>query len=119
MRAMLVEAHQKSSEAYDKALMTLAGGALAVSITFIHDVAPQPKHKGWIATSWGLFSASLLAVVLSFIASQHSILRQIYQLDKRDVFRWNLAGKSTSLLNYIAGGTFIAGVACLVRFADR
>lgn len=58
-RQLLVEAHRKASEAYDKAVMSLAGGALAISITFVHEVAPKPSHKHWLAVSWGLLALSL------------------------------------------------------------
>jgi hypothetical protein len=40
-RQWLVEAYQKSSDAYDKAVMTLAAGALGISLAFVHQVAPQ------------------------------------------------------------------------------
>jgi hypothetical protein len=116
-REVLVEAHRRSSEAYDKAVMTLSGGALAISLTFIHDVAPQPKHKGWIAWSWGLLALSLLLILVSFVASQYAIGRQIREVDRLRVLQWNLAGRMTAGLNFASGLAFIAGVTCMVRFA--
>jgi hypothetical protein len=116
-RQTLVEAHQKSSEAYDKAIMTLAGGALAISITFVHNVAPHPKEKGWLAWSWGLLAVSLLLIFASFLASQQAILREIAKRDKRPVSRWDMWGGATTAINLLSGAAFIAGVACLVRFA--
>jgi hypothetical protein len=116
-RQTLVEAHQKSSEAYDKAVMTLAGGALAISITFVHNVGPHPKDKGWLAWSWGLLGLSLLLIFASFLASQQTILREIKKRDGKPVWSWDMPGWATSLLNLFSGGAFIGGVACLVQFA--
>jgi hypothetical protein len=116
-RQSLVEAHQKSSDAYDKAIMTLAGGGLAISITFVHEVAPHPVHKGWLAWSWGLLALSLGLIFLSFLASQYAISRRIKEWDKHPVWGWNVPGWMTATLNLLSGGAFIAGVVCLVRFA--
>jgi hypothetical protein len=116
-RQSLVAAHQKSSEAYDKAVMTLAGGALAISLTFVHQVAPQPTHKPWLAVSWALLALSLLLIFGSFLASQQALLRQIKQHDKKPVSRWDVPGWMTTILNVASGAAFVVGVACLVRFA--
>ena len=116
-RAVLVDAHRRSSEAYDKAVMTLSGGALAISLTFIHDVAPHPTHKGLLAWSWGLLALSLLLILVSFVASQYAILRRIKEEDGLPVSRWNLPSGATVALNFASGAAFIAGVACMVRFA--
>jgi hypothetical protein len=117
-RQALVEAHQKSSEAYDKAVMTLAGGALGISLAFVHQVAPNPTHKGWLAWSWGLLALSLLLIFASFLASQWAILRQIKERDGQEVWpRWDVPGWMTTTLNLTSGAAFIMGVACLVRFA--
>lgn len=113
--------------------MTLAAGALGVSITFIHEIAPDPTHHRWLAVSWTLLAASLLLVFVSYLASQRVLQEEIATCDDairralakergepelapRDVKR-DLAGPLTSWLNYLAAGTFIVGVALLVRFA--
>jgi hypothetical protein len=116
-RATLVAAHQKSSEAYDKAVMTLAGGALGISVTFVHDIAPNPKHTGWLSWSWVFFAISLALIFVSFLASQYAIGRRIKEWDDKKVFPWNLWGMATRFLNLLSGAAFIAGVICLVRFA--
>jgi heme exporter protein D len=116
-REMLVAAHQKSSESYDKALMTLAGGALALSITFLHDIAPKPVHKGWLAWSWALLALSLLLTVASFLLSQKAILREIAKRDAHDASPANRWTRGTTTLNVLSGLLFILGVSCLVRFA--
>jgi hypothetical protein len=131
-RDWLVSAHHTASQDFDKAVMTLAGGALGLSITFIHEIAPHPKHHGWLATAWICLAVSLLLVFLSYLASQHVLVNEIGRCDdliakaraaergdrppstrpeKRDI-----AGPLTEMLNYMAAATFVAGVVLLVRF---
>lgn len=113
-RQWLVETYASMSQAFDKAIMTLAGGALGISITFVHDLAPKPTHETWLATSWGCFAAALLVILASFIASQRAILRMIGSLDRDEE---PARGQLTTVLNAVSAGALILGVICLVRFA--
>jgi hypothetical protein len=70
----LVKARETASRDYDKALLTFAGGALGISIAFIHNVAPHPKHTAWLGAAWGLFALSLVFVVVSLLTSQYELL---------------------------------------------
>ena len=97
--------------------MTLAGGALGISLAFVHQVASNPTHKNWLAVSWGLLALSLLLIFGSFLASQQTILREIRLRDKRKVWRWDIPGWATTTLNVTSGAAFIMGVVCLVWFA--
>ena len=117
-RDWLVRAHHGASQDFDKALMTLAGGALGVSLAFIHDVAPHPQHKGWVAVSWTLLAASLLLILTSFLTSQEALLSAITRSDRGEAnpHKQRFA-RATVALNWLSGAAFIVGVACLVRFA--
>jgi hypothetical protein len=97
--------------------MTLAGGALGISLAFVHQVAPNPTHKGWLAWAWGLLALSLLLIFASFLASQQAILREIRLRDRKKVWGWDIPGWMTTTLNVTSGAAFIMGVVCLVRFA--
>lgn len=97
--------------------MTLAGGALAISVTFVHDIAPNPRHTEWLSRSWGAFAISLGLIFVSFLSSQYAIARRIKEWDKKDVFHWDVWRWLTRFLNLLAGAAFIFGVACLLRFA--
>lgn len=44
-RKWLVEADHKASQAYDKALLTLAGGALGISFAFLKDLVASPSVR--------------------------------------------------------------------------
>lgn len=98
--------------------MTLSGGALGISLAFIHDVSPHPHHEGWVAVSWTLLAASLLLILTSFLTSQGALLSAINRLDRGEknphIQRF---AQTTVALNWLSGAAFVGGVACLVRFA--
>jgi hypothetical protein len=117
-RQWLVTAHQSSSQAYDKAIMTLAGGALAISLTFIHDVAPHPVRRNLLVLAWLLLALSLLLILVSHLTSQEAILNQIADIDEPpSTPRRDMAGWLTTCSNWGAGASFVAGVVLFVIFA--
>ena len=95
--------------------MTLSGGALGISIAFIHNVAPHPKHTWVIGVSWTLFAMSLLLILVSFLTSEQAIVRMVTQHDEgnKNIPR----GELTDYLNWASAGTFVLGVIFLVIFA--
>jgi hypothetical protein len=97
--------------------MTLAGGALALSLTFIHDIVPNPRHEWSIAIAWSLLALSLLLIFVSLLTSQTSLLRNIKSLDEDVVATGGIAGVATVWLNALSGASFILGVGFLVGFA--
>ena len=70
-REWLVQADHQASVSFDKAVMTLSGGALGISISFIHDVVPTPlpATKIFLVVSWVSFSVSLASILISFLTS--------------------------------------------------
>jgi hypothetical protein len=117
-RDRLLNAHHAASQDFDKALMTLAGGALGISLAFIHDVAPHPHHRGWLEVSWGSLSFSLLLILVSFLTSQSALLGTISRHEKgvANPHRHGFA-RATLGLNWFSAMSFVVGVACLVGFA--
>ena len=67
-RNQLLEAEQKIGEGYDKTLITLSGGSLAISITFIKElVGDQPYVLVTaLAISWSSWAISLTSLLLAF-----------------------------------------------------
>jgi hypothetical protein len=114
-RKRLTDLHEKATDSFDRAVMTLSGGALGVSIAFIHNVAPHPKDKWAIGTSWALFAASLLLILLSFLTSERAIIRMVAQHDggTEEIPR----GQLTDYLNWASASAFVIGVIFLVSFA--
>lgn len=119
-RQWLLKADHEASRDFDKAIMTLAAGALGVSIAFVHNVAPNPIHVAWLAWAWMLFAGSLVLILASFLTSQHALRREMQTLagqGEQDQRPGGWLGTSTVLLNWGAAGALVAGVVALVVFA--
>ena len=116
-RQWLVEAHHSSSQDFDKAVMTLSGGALGLSITFVHDFAPKATHRALLGWSWGCFALSLLAILVSHLTSQDATLHEIKKLDDPSTKGWAIGKGMTSFLNYVAALALVGGAVLLVIFA--
>lgn len=118
-REWLRQADHTASRDFDKAVMTLAAGALAVSIAFVHDVAPSPIHTSWLGVAWGLFSLSLVLILLSFLMSQHALRREMQVLagDREDDAPGGWLGRATVGLDRGSAGALVSGVVALVVFA--
>lgn len=84
-RKLLVDLEQKSADQHDKAMLTLTAGGLALSITFLEKIAPNPLPETlWlIGCSWGCFITSLFAILASFQTSQWACCRQRDILDHK------------------------------------
>ena len=82
-RSTLIEIEQKSADQHDKAILTVAAGGFAISITFLKEIAPTPiPTTMWLlGTAWGCFVASMLTILLSFQTSQTACRRQRDLLD--------------------------------------
>lgn len=78
-RKSLVNAINSTDQQYDKAILTLSAGALALSLTFIGNISPSPIFwtKWIIASSWICFVISMLTTLISFFTSKAACERQI------------------------------------------
>jgi hypothetical protein len=115
-----LQADHAASRDFDKAVMTLAAGALGVSIAFVHDLAPAPVRLAWLRWAWGLFSASLVLILISFLVSQLGLRREMKVLSgerERDKRPGGWFGPATTTVNWLASGTLVSGVGALVVFA--
>jgi hypothetical protein len=116
-RKELAESSRASTDAFDKAVATIAGGALALSITFIHDIAPSPVHKGWIGIAWGAFAVALVGSTASFLTSDVAHRRAITKLDEGKPWKQGGWGWTTIALNWTCAGAILAGAGALAIFA--
>jgi len=81
-RAYVKAARDDGMESYDKGILTVSGGALALAFGFVKTTG-HPPHKWLLITSWVLFGLSLLSTLASFRSSHRSfdnLLRQNRQL---------------------------------------
>jgi len=124
-RKHILVADQKAVEDFDKTLVTLSGGALAVSLTFLKDIVGDgPVHSiDLLRLAWLLLTLALACVLSSFWCSHRALRRTLYQLDTGE-FEWNPKLRSgggwtsaTTRLNVFGMLMFIGGVATLLMFA--
>jgi len=113
---------------YDKWILTLAGGALGLSITFIEKIAANPSFHTlvWLKLAWAFLVFALLAALISLITSQSAIRENRRELDSANTegraprlsfprwFTW-----LTNFLNWTSLIAFIAGVILLCVFSFK
>ena len=125
-RKQSIDAERETAQQFDKAILTLAAGALALSITFINQIAPHPKSQSiyFLIAAWVLFCLSLLSTLISFLTSQVACRRQREILDqdildkkRRPQMHKNSAAILTDILNYLSIAFFIFGIIFLVIFS--
>lgn len=68
---------------YEKLLSLVSGGALAISVTFVKEIAPEPIWwTKWILMfAWLCLAAGLLSTLLAIAASQDAQQRKMTNLD--------------------------------------
>jgi hypothetical protein len=122
-RNSLITAEKESSQYFDKAILTLAAGALGLSLTFIDKIAPSPKGCTLylLSVAWIFFCASMLSTLISFLTSQSACRKQREILENEFFSKTkaikNTTSKITNILNWIAIILFILGAAFLVAFS--
>jgi len=122
------EAELEVSGRYDKWVLTLSGGALGLSITFIEKIAKNPTADTlfWLKISWACLVLSLLSALLSLVTSQSAIRENRQELDlahsedrapRLDFPRWFTY--MTNGLNWGSLLLFIFGVTFLCVFSFK
>jgi len=123
-RNSLVTAQKESSQYFDKSILTLAAGALGLSLTFIDKIAPRPIvecSKYLLCTAWIFFCLSILSTLISSLTSQAACRRQIEIVEniffnKVDTNSKNFLAQMTNVLNWISITLFVSGVFFLIIF---
>ena len=121
-RDFLVKADHQASLNYDKAVMTLAGGALGISITFLKDIVPYPlpETKILLYISWISLSVSLASILVSYLFSMASLRKAMRQVDDGTIYSKNGGGVFAGItvgLRILATIGFVTGVVGFVWFA--
>jgi hypothetical protein len=117
----LLEIAQKTrdyaEEQYDKLVVTLASGALALTIVFVKDIVgvTTKNHLGYLKISWILFATTLLVNLLSHQFSVRASDR-IIMSDSDGAQFWN----TVVWWSNIASSVFLfAGIISFIAFAWR
>ena len=112
-RKLLVDAERESARSFDKSMLTLSSGALALSITFIRQIAPVPRFEPYLYLAWSGFILALLCTLVSFLSSQTALRKQrdILDLNYQDrrsaPEQKNLMSAVTNYLNWFSILSFI------------
>lgn len=125
-RKLLIDWERSSTTSFDKAMLTLSGGALGLSLTWVKEIGGAQAWKQGLKLSWLLFGVALLSTTWSFLVSQHALRRQRDILDDTEVSanvskgnraarnRW---GSATLCLNWASVVAFTLGATSLLVYA--
>jgi len=121
-RAGLIETQRKLNESYDKLLVTLSGGALALSITFLKDVIGdnQVVCPSLLLVAWVFFVASLGSILGEVLFGIHAHKRAIKQVDAASIYNEKIGGRWSSfstLFHWVAAICLILGLLFISTFA--
>lgn len=124
-RRALTNAINNTDQQFDKAILTLSAGALALSLTFVEKISPTPfPYTKWLLIlSWCIFTISMVTTLISFITSKLACERQIEIIEdiyknKPDIDINNKYTLITKYLNYASLTLFMIGVILLVLFSS-
>ena len=83
-REKVIESRASNQDARDKAVLSLSGGALAVSFAFVdHFVTDTPRVSYLLFFSWFCWALSLVTLLLSYQASERAHDLLITKTDSR------------------------------------
>lgn len=113
-RKSLIELYGKSLEGFDKAVVVTSSGALVLSVTFLHDIAPKPPPDS-LTTLWlgwiGLV-LSLSLMIISMLTGQRALEDALAE-NKTAVFT-----TVTTWLNLLSAICLIVGLGGLAYVAQ-
>ncbi len=118
----LVETQRKLNESYDKLIITLSGGSLALSITFLKDIIGSNKINDpiFLLLAWGLFVLSLTAILGEILFGIKAHKKAITQVDDGSIHKQKVGGKSSyfsSFAHWLASISLILGLLFISVFA--
>jgi hypothetical protein len=102
------------SDRFDKAILALSGGSLALSLTFIEKIAPSPLDWSlwFLFVAWLLLTFSVLFGIYALAASQMAIQREIAHLDQsyREFLEAYKTGDVLTIPNSLPYGNRAVGI---------
>ena len=124
-RRLLVEGEVQVAARFDKSILTLSGGALLLSMTFVKDIVRgSPKDTWVLIVAWILLGMAIAAMLISLLTSQRAYQRQRDILDKEYSSRggrdeYNCWACGTKWLNRISIVVFLVAISFLGYFAIK
>ena len=122
-REELERAYSNACDNYDKALLTLSGGALGISMAFIRNIVrDQPIHAPCLLLSaWIGWGASLLFTIASFYFSRLAIQFAISRTAEDKAHEGKPGGAFgvvTEAFAILGGAAFVVGVGFMIGFVS-
>jgi hypothetical protein len=113
-RRALVELYGKSLEGFDRTIVTVSAGSLALSITFLKDIAahPTPGSTSSLLAGWTSLILSLGLIVVSMLSGQQALEAAL--AERNDAERLT---SRTTWLNVSSMVFLLIGFAGLANFA--
>lgn len=120
-RQWLIAAEQKAQDDFDKAVLSLSGGALGISFVFVKDIIGTGAilEPVWLLFSWIGWGLSSLAILSSYFFSHLALRRAIRQCDDGSIYSNTPGGifaRITANLNGAGAVLFVAGVCFMSAF---
>ena len=129
----LCKAELEVSGRFDKSVLALSGGALALSLTFVKDFATKPICTPLLGLAWICFAISIGFIMWSMITSQESLRKQreinvnlaLASLQaaagqagtQSKIDTKNKSAENTNCANYISVASLILGILFLGVFS--
>lgn len=113
-----LKAELEQSKLFDGAIITLSGGAIALSIQFIKDLPNEPQSTGYLVVAWTMFALSIAVTMASFLTSQKS-LRDQRDLNETNPDAPNLFAAYTIVLNTLSLMLLLGGMISFGSFAIK
>jgi hypothetical protein len=109
-RARLIELCNRSIEQFDKGILTISTGALALSITFVKNLVPNPvdNTKIFLILTWIFLGSSMLITLLSFLLSHQAFIKAIKDLSV-EKSKFNFFTLFTHIFNFLSAISLITG----------
>jgi len=123
-RNTLIRAEQAVGSGFDKTLITLSGGALGLTITFIKDIVGEKDIvcPSLALSSWILWALSLTSLLAAFYFGTQAYRHAIVKLDEGKLDNKNPGGifsTMTNIFNAIGALSFIVGVIIFIIFTYK
>jgi len=119
-RRELLECDNSSLGEYDKAVMTLSGGAIGLSFAFLKNIGSL-EHTAFLLLAWTFWGVSITSVVFSHYFS-HLAMRHALKDLNHDKLNFNHPGgcwdSFINFLNPFGGILFLAGLVTLLFFVS-
>ena len=112
-RKLLIDAKRDAARSFDQTMITLSGGALALSLTFVQQLTTKPAQwRTVLIAAWIAFGSALVSILISFLLFQYAIDARISG-NERIASAWDGGARRA---NWISLATFALGVVALLIF---